>query len=165
MKFCIGPQILSNNCTDSCFKMFLARKLFLNIGGHGFWDKGGVNTRGCPQKNFPAAFGGRKIFSPAPPPGGEKFFPVGCLFSRPGGDFAKKMEKMASPGGQKFFFPGCFAPRGAPPPVFFHAGCRAIFAHHPWVHPPQEVCLLLYTLLYRQKLLHKGFRCSLSVKT
>ena len=109
MKFCIGPQILSNNCTDSCFKMFLARKLFLNIGGHGFWDKGGVNTRGCPQKNFPAAFGGRKIFSPAPPPGGEKFFPVGCLFSRPGGDFAKKMEKMASPGGQKIFFPWCFA--------------------------------------------------------
>ena len=60
-------------------------------------------TGGCPQKNFPAAFGGRKIFSPAPPLGGENFFPVGCLFSRPGGDFAKKMEKMASPGGQKFF--------------------------------------------------------------
>ena len=57
-----------------------------DIGGHGFWDKGGgVNTGGCPQKNFPAAFGGRKIFLPAPPPGGEKFFPVGCLFSRPGG--------------------------------------------------------------------------------
>ena len=61
---------------------------FLIIGGHGFWDKGGVDTGGCPQKNFPAAFGGRKIFSPAPPPGGEKFFSVGCLFSRPGGDFA-----------------------------------------------------------------------------
>ena len=24
------------------------------IGGHGFWDKGGVDTGGCPQKNFPA---------------------------------------------------------------------------------------------------------------
>ena len=94
----------------------------VDIGGHGFWDKGGVDTGGCPQKNFPAAFGGRKIFSPAPPPGGEKFFSVGCLFSRPGGDFAQKSQKMASPGGQKFFFPGCFAPRGAPPLYFFTPG-------------------------------------------
>ena len=92
--------------------------------GTGFGTRGGVNTRGCPQKNFPAAFGGRKIFSPAPPPGGEKFFPVGCLFSRPGGDFAKKMEKMASPGGQKNFSPGCFAPGGAPPLYFFTPGVR-----------------------------------------
>ena len=67
--------------------------------GTGFGTRGGVDAGGCPQKNFPAAFGGQKIFSPAPPPGGEIFFPVGCLFSRPGGDFAQKSHKMASPGG------------------------------------------------------------------
>ena len=106
--------------------------------------QGGFQHQGCPQKKFPAAEGGRKIFSPAPPPGGEKFFSVGCLFSRPGGDFAKKMEKMASPGGQNFFFPGCFAPRGAPPPCFFRAGCRAIFARHAWVHPPHPHPVPIY---------------------
>ena len=73
------------------FRLFTKKKTHtVNIGGHGFLDKGGVDTGGCPQKNFPAAFGGQKIFSPAPPPGGEKFFSVGCLFSRPGGDFAQK---------------------------------------------------------------------------
>ena len=106
------------------------------IDGHGFWDKGGVYTRGCLQKNFSAAFGGRKIFAPAPTPGGENFFSVGCLFSRPGGVFAQKRQKIASPGGQNFFSPGCFAPGGAPPPCFFHAGCRAIFDRKGGVHPP-----------------------------
>ena len=62
------------------------------IGGHGFWGKGGGWTPGGVLK---------KIFRP--PPGGEKFFSVGCLFSRPGGDFAQKSQKMASPGGQNFF--------------------------------------------------------------
>ena len=120
--------------------------------------QGGVDTGGCPQKNFPAAFGGRKIFSPAPPPGGEKFFSVGCLFSTPGGDFAKKSQKMASPGGQNFFSPGCFAPRGAPPPCFFHAGCRAIFARHAWVHPPPTPTpcpsmIIIVKSLYKEQLL------------
>ena len=78
-------------------------------------------------------------------PGGEKFFSVGCLFSRPGGDFAQKSQKMASPGGQKFFSPGCFAPRGAPPPCFFHAGCRAIFAHHAWATNARHHCALKVT--------------------
>ena len=81
-----------------------------------FWDKGGSTPGG----DF------KKIFR-APPPGGEKFFSVGCLFSRPGGDFAQKSQKMASPGGQKFFSPGCEAPRGAPPPVFFAPGVGQIF--------------------------------------
>ena len=84
--------------------------------------QGGVDTGGCPPKNFPAAFGGRKIFSPAPPPGGEKFFSVGCLFSRPGGDFAQKSQKMASPGGQNFFSRGASHPGVHPPPVFFAPG-------------------------------------------
>ena len=71
--------------------------------GTGF-GTGGVCTQGCVQKNFSAAFGGRKIFAPAPTPGGEIFFSVGCLFSTQGGDFAKKWLKIGPQGGQKFFF-------------------------------------------------------------
>ena len=99
----------------------------ITIGGHGFWDKEGVDTGGWLEKNFPAAFGGRKIFSPAPPPGGEKFFPTAGFSTTPGGDFAKKCKKMASPGGQKFFSPGCFAPGGHPLTVFFTPGVGQFF--------------------------------------
>ena len=89
--------------------------------------QGGGRHRGVSEKKFSGRLRRPKNFSPAPPPGGENFFSVGGLFSRPGGDFAQKSQKMASPGGQNFFSPGCFAPRGAPPPCFFRAGCRAIF--------------------------------------
>ena len=40
---------------------------FTNIGGHGFWDKGGVYTMGVSEKNFAAAIHGCEflgIFSP-----------------------------------------------------------------------------------------------------
>ena len=33
-----------------------------NIGGHGFWDKGGVYTLGVSEKNFAAASGGRNTW-------------------------------------------------------------------------------------------------------
>ena len=48
------------------------------IGGHGFWDKGGVYTGVCLKKNF--------FF----PPGCEIFFSAGGFISRQGCDFAKK---------------------------------------------------------------------------
>ena len=99
--------------------------LFINIGGHGFWDKVGVDTGGWLEKNFPAAFGGRKIFSPAPPPGGEKFFPTAGFSTTPGGDFAKKCKKNGLTGGSK----------NAPPPLFFHLGCQANFWLKVGVHP------------------------------
>ena len=83
------------------------------------FGQGGGGHRGVSEKKFSGRLRRPKNFSPAPPPGGEKFFSVGGLFSRPGGDFAQKSKKMASPGGQNFFSPGCFAPRGAPPPLFF----------------------------------------------
>ena len=35
----------------------------VNIGGHGFWDKGGVYTGVCRKKKFAAAFGGQNFFS------------------------------------------------------------------------------------------------------
>ena len=102
--------------------------------------QGGGRHRGVASKKFSGRLRRPKNFSPAPPPGGEKFFSVGCLFSRPGGDFAQKSQKMASPGGQNFFSPGCFAPRGAPPPCFFPAGCRANFRLKGGVHPPTVRC-------------------------
>ena len=88
-------------------------------GGENFFSVGCLFSR--PGGDF--AQKSQKMASP----GGEKFFSVGCLFSRPGGDFAQKSQKMASPGGQNFFSPGCFAPRGAPPPVFFTPGVGQIF--------------------------------------
>ena len=36
--------------------------VFVNIGGHGFWDKGGVYTLGVSEKNFVAASGGRNTW-------------------------------------------------------------------------------------------------------
>ena len=32
------------------------------IGGHGFWDKGGVYTGVCLKKKFAAAYGGQIFF-------------------------------------------------------------------------------------------------------
>ena len=100
--------------------------------------QGGGRHRGVSEKKFSGRLRRPKNFSPAPPPGGENFFSVGGLFSRPGGDFAQKSQKMASPGGQNFFSPGCFAPRGAPPPVFFPPGVGQIFGLRGGCTPPHH---------------------------
>ena len=47
----------------------------IHIGGHGFWDQGGVYTGGVSRKNFAAAFGGQNFF----PPGCENFFSAGVF--------------------------------------------------------------------------------------
>ena len=69
--------------TSTAYFNFL---LSMDIGGHGFWDKGGVFTGVCLKKKFAAAFGGQNFF----PPGCENFFSAGGFVSRQGCDFAKK---------------------------------------------------------------------------
>ena len=81
--------------------MFLVDATFTNnIGGHGFWDRGGVYTGVCPKKILrpPLAAG---IFFP---PGCQNFFSAGGFISRQGCDFAKKWQKIGPQGCQKFFF-------------------------------------------------------------
>ena len=76
------------NLTLPRFMNFRSKKYSYRvfIGGHGFWDKGGVYTGVCLKKKFAAAFGGQFFF----PPGCENFFSVGGFISRHGCDFAKK---------------------------------------------------------------------------
>ena len=108
--------------------------------------QGGGRHRGVSSKKFSGRLRRPKNFSPAPPPGGEIFFSVGGLFSRPGGDFAQKSQKMASPGGQNFFSPGC-----TPSRVFFAPGVGQIFGLRggapPPPTPPRAHLWLLQTLI------------------
>ena len=62
------------------------RKHILVIGGHGFWDKGGVYTGGVSKKILRPPLAAKIFF----PPGCENFFSVGGFVSRQGCDFAKK---------------------------------------------------------------------------
>ena len=93
----------------------------MNIGGHGFWDKGGVDTGGCPKKNFPAAFGGRKIFRRRRHRGVKIFFRWGVYLVDRGVILPKNPKKWPHRGVKIFFS------RGAPPPVFFPPGVGQIF--------------------------------------
>ena len=60
----------------------------MNIGGHGYWDKGGVYTLGVSEKNLAAASGGRntwvRIFG--------KIFTLGCVGVHRGVNFRKNLE-------------------------------------------------------------------------
>ena len=91
------------------------------IGGHGFWGRGGVYTRGVSEK----------ILAPpsvVPTPGGENFFSGGYFISRPRGHFAKNC-KIGGP----FGTPGCT------PPAFGRGVCRLILGFRGGVHPPPTV--------------------------
>ena len=104
--------------------------------------QGGVNTGGCPQKNFPAAFGGRKIFRRRRHRGVKNFFRWGVYLVHRGVILPKNPKKWPHLGVKIFFL------RGAPPPCFFHAGCRAIFARHAWVPPPTPTpCPSMFTVI------------------
>ena len=59
--------------TSTAYFNFL---LSMDIGGHGFWDKGGVFTGVCLKKKFAAAFGGQNFFST----GVWKFFFCGGFY-------------------------------------------------------------------------------------
>ena len=97
------------------------------IGGPGFWDKGGVDTGGCPQKNFPAAFGGRKIFRRRRHRGVKIFFRWGVYLVDRGVILPKNPKKWPHRG-VKIFFPRGASPPGVhPPPVFFPPGVGQIF--------------------------------------
>ena len=60
----------------------------MHIGGHGFWDKGGVYTLGVSEKNFAAASCDRNtwvwIFG--------NIFTLGCVGVHRGVDFRKILE-------------------------------------------------------------------------
>ena len=144
---------MGNFLTHCQKKRFFCQFHVLNHRWARVLGQGGGRHRGVSEKKFSGRLRRPKNFSPAPPPGGENFFSVGGLFSRPGGDFAQKSQKMASPGGQNFFSPGCFAPRGAPPPCFFPAGCRANFRLKGGVHPPTPppVPIYDYDVLHQSK--------------
>ena len=70
------------------------------IGGHGFWDRGGVNTGVCPKKICGRLWRPEFFFHR----GVKIFFLRGGFISRQGCDFAKKWQKIGPQGCQKFFF-------------------------------------------------------------
>ena len=102
------------------FSQFFMWRIFcmVNIGGHGFWDKGGVDTGGCPQKNFPAAFGGRKIFRRRRHRGVKIFFRWGVYLVDRGVILPKNPKKWPHRG-VKIFFPRGASHPGVHPPLFF----------------------------------------------
>ena len=110
--------------------------LFLIIGGHGFWDKGGVDTGGCPKKNFPAAFGGRKIFRRRRHRGVKIFFRWGVYLVDRGVILPKNPKKWPHRGVKIFFPRGASHPGVHPPPVFFAPGVGQIFGLRGGCTPP-----------------------------
>ena len=106
------------------------------IGGHGFWDKGGVDTGGCPQKNFPAAFGGRKIFRRRRHRGVKIFFRWGVYLVDRGVILPKNPKKWPHRGVKIFFPRGASHPGVHPPPVFFAPGVGQIFGLRGGCTPP-----------------------------
>ena len=92
---------------------------FIYMWCHHRWARvlgqGGGRHRGCPQKNFPAAFGGRKIFRRRRHRGGKIFFRWGVYLVDRGVILPKNPKKWPHRGVKIFF------PRGA---------------SHPGVHPP-----------------------------
>ena len=85
-----NSELLFCSHTLLCFvkrvKDFLSKNLklyrYINIGGHGFWDKGGVYTGVCLKKILQPPSAAR-IFSP---PGCEIFLSAGGFISRQGCD-------------------------------------------------------------------------------
>ena len=103
----------------------------LNIGGHGFWDKGGVDTGGCPQKNFPAAFGGRKIFRRRRHRGVKNFFRWGVYLVDRGVILPKNPKKWPHRGVKNFFLRGA-----SHPPLFFSCRVSGNFCSSSMGAPP-----------------------------
>ena len=127
-----------------CTKATISKKCIIIIGGHGFWDKGGVDTGGCLKKNFPAAFGGRKIFRRRRHRGVKIFFRWGVYLVDRGVILPKNPKKWPHRGVKIFFPRGASHPGVHPPLVFFPPGVGQIFGLRggctPHTPPPAHLC-------------------------
>ena len=125
-------------------KTFHSILTILNIGGHGFSDKGGVDTGGCLKKNFSAAFGGRKFLRRRRHRGVKNFFRRRVYLVDRGVILPKKPKKWPHRGVKNFFPRGASHPGVHPPPVFFAPGVGQIFGLRGGCTPPPPPPVPIY---------------------